>query len=226
MNGHDKNMLWQVHRSQSTSMVLFLGVILFIFVDLVNTTVPCSTMNCNKNLHKGVKLAKLMNRTSAELVKTYQANQGDFAEQFCKTSMDNVPTSTLSGQTPPERVLSIYTHLKEFLPHLMKVQEQQNDLQPPSSPLLRQLTEIKDHVSHLSHKVNCIFQTLQPNIPVPEPPVWPTRIPPAQNVFQQKVYGCVVLTRLSEFLSKTADELRLLKNRMCKKKRTQKMSNY
>ncbi|XP_072548922.1 IL-6 subfamily cytokine M17 [Salminus brasiliensis] len=226
MNGHDRNMLCQAHKSQSTSMVFSLGIILLIIIDLVSTSVPGSTINCSKTLHKGVKLAKFMNKTTADLIKTYQTNQGDFAEQFCQTSIDNVPTSTLSGQTPPERVLSIYTHLKEFLPHLKKVQEQQNDLQPSSSPLLPLLSEIKDHVGHLAHRVNSIFQTLQPNIPLPEPPAWPTRIPPAQNVFQQKVYGCVVLTRLGEFLSRTVDELRLLKSSMCKKKKTGMKSNY
>ncbi|KAL7838317.1 hypothetical protein AOLI_G00267210 [Acnodon oligacanthus] len=219
MNGHDRNM--QAHRSQSTSMVFLLGVVLLTIIHLANTTVPC-TENNSKILQKGVKLARLMNRTTADIIKTYQAYQGDFAEQFCKMSMDNVPASTLSGQTSSERVLSIYIRLKEFLPHVKKVLEQQNDLQPPSSPLLPVLSQIKEQINHLVQRVNCIFQILQPNILVPEPPAWPTRIPPAQNIFQQKVYGCVVLSRLSEFLSTTLEELRSLKGSMGKKKRTVK----
>ncbi|KAI4875757.1 hypothetical protein NFI96_024271 [Prochilodus magdalenae] len=188
------------------------GVVLLTIIQVVSTTVPCigSKRNIRQN---GVRFARLINKNAAEIIKTYQANQGDFAEQFCKMSMDNIPASTLSGQTQFDRVLSIYTRLKEFLPHVRKVLEQQSDMQPPSSQLLKDLFQIREQISLFARNVNCIFQTLQPNFLVPEPPAWPTRIPPAQNVFQQKVYGCVVLTRLSEFLSTALNELKSLKSK-------------
>lgn len=133
--------------------------------------------------------------------------------------MNNIPVSSLSGQTSADRTLNIYTRLKEFLPHIKKVLEQQSDLMPPQSPLLNSLDETWQRTGHLIHKVNCILQLLQPNIPIPEPAFRPTGIPLPQNVFQQKVYGCVVLTRLNEFLLRVVDELRSLKGSMCVKKK-------
>lgn len=133
--------------------------------------------------------------------------------------MNNIPVSSLSGQTSADRTLNIYTRLKEFLPHIKKVLEQQSDLMPPQSPLLNSLDETWQRTGHLIYKVNCILQLLQPNIPIPEPAFRPTGIPLPQNVFQQKVYGCVVLTRLNEFLLRVVDELRSLKGSMCVKKK-------
>lgn len=146
-----------------------------------------------------------------------QANEGDFAKQFCKMQMDNVPASSLSGQTSADRMLNVYTRLKEFQPHIKKVLKQQTGLLPPQSPLLNSLDENLQRTGHLTHKVNCILEILQPNIPIPEPAAGPTGIPLPQNVFQQKVYGCVVLSRLNEFLLRVVDELRSLKGSVCKK---------
>lgn len=148
-----------------------------------------------------------------------QANEGDFAKQFCNMQMNNVPASSLSGQTSADRILNVYTRLKEFQPHMRKVLQQQADLLPPQSPLLTSLGENLQRTGHLTHKVNCILKILQPNIPIPEPAAGPTGIPLPQNVFQQKVYGCVVLTRLNEFLLRVVDELRSLKGSVCKKKK-------
>ncbi|XP_017334509.1 IL-6 subfamily cytokine M17 [Ictalurus punctatus] len=213
MNGHDRNMFWQGHRQQSTSRI-FLSLVLLTVIELVNTTIPCKE-SCNKTIHKGVKLSKLMKKNTAELIKTYQANEGDFAKQFCKMQNDNVPTSSLSGQTSADHMLNIYTRLKEFQPHIKKVLEQQTDLLPSQSPLLNSLNQTLQRTGHLVHKVTCILQILQPNIPLSEPAARPTGIPLPQNVFQQKVYGCVVLTRLNKFLSRVVDELRSLKGSMC-----------
>lgn len=147
-----------------------------------------------------------------------QANEGDFAKQFCKMQMDNIPASSLSGQTSADRILNVYTRLKEFHPHIKKVLEQQTSLLPPNSHMLYSLNENLQRTGHLVHKMNCILQILQPNIPIPEPAAGPTGIPLPQNVFQQKVYGCVVLTRLNKFLLKVVDELRSLKGSVCKRK--------
>ena len=51
-------------------VVFLLGVTLLTIIHLVNTTVPC-TENNSKILQKGVKLARLMNRTTADIIKTY-----------------------------------------------------------------------------------------------------------------------------------------------------------
>ncbi|XP_058239753.1 IL-6 subfamily cytokine M17 [Hemibagrus wyckioides] len=211
MNCHDRNMFWQGHRPQSTSKI-FLSLVLSTIIALVNTTVPCN-QSYTKTIHKGVKLSKLMKKSTAELLKTYQASEGDFAKQFCKMQMDNVPSSSLSGQTSSDRMLNIYTRLKEFQPHIKKVLKQQTVLLPPQSPLLKSLDETFQRTGHLAHRMNCILQILQPNIPIFEPAASPTGIPLPQNVFQQKVYGCVVLTRLNKFLSRVVDELRSFKGR-------------
>ncbi|GAA6087504.1 IL-6 subfamily cytokine M17 [Tachysurus ichikawai] len=220
MNGYDRNMFWQGHRTQSTSKI-FLCLVLLTVIELVNTTVPCN-QSCTKTIHKGVKLSKFMKRNTAELLKTYQASEGDFAKQFCKMQMDNVPASSFSGQTSSDRMFNIYTRLKEFQPHIKKVLKQQTVLLPLQSPLLNSLDETLQRTGHLAQGINCILQILQPNIPIFEPATSPTRIPLPQNVFQQKVYGCVVLTRLNEFLSRVVDELRSLKGSMCVKKKKKK----
>ncbi|TSO37120.1 hypothetical protein Baya_10087 [Bagarius yarrelli] len=220
MNGDERNMFWQSHRPQSTSNVpvIFLSLVFLTIIELVNTTVPCN-QSCSKTIHKSVKLSKLMKRNTAELIKAYQSNEGDFANQFCKMQMDNVPSSSLSGETSSDRSLSIYTRLKEFQPHIKKVLKQQTDLMPPQSLLLKSLNETLQQTGHLAYRINCILQILQPNIPIPELATGPTGIPLPQNVFQQKVYGCVVLTRLNKFLSKVVDELRSFKGNVCVKKR-------
>ncbi|XP_046694722.1 IL-6 subfamily cytokine M17 [Silurus meridionalis] len=222
MNGHERNMFLEGHRPQSASKI-FLSFVLLTVIGLVNTKFPCND-SCDKTIHKGVKLSKFMQRNTAELIKTYQANEGDFAKQFCKMQMKNVPASSLSGQTSADRMLNVYTRLMEFQHHIKKVLEQQTDLLPPQSPLLYSLNEILKRTAHFTYKVNCILQILQPNIPIPEPAAGPTGIPLPQNVFQQKVYGCVVLTRLNKFLSRIVGELRSLKGSMCIKKGTVVMS--
>ncbi len=147
-----------------------------------------------------------------------KASQGDSADLICDMQMDNVPVSTISGQTMSKRILSVYTHLKEFLPHMKTVMEQQKDLNPPRNPVVEGLHSMITHVRHIALQVNCVLQTLQPNIPIPEPAERPMGIPPAQNIFQQKAYGCIVLSRLQKLLSQAVQEQRSLKEKMCRKR--------
>lgn len=137
--------------------------------------------------------------------------------------MDNVPVSTISGHSTSERISSVYTRLKEFLPHLKTVMEQQKDIDPPTNPVAEGLKHMTLHVDRSSQIVNCLLQVLQPNIPIPEPAQRPTGIPPAQNTFQQKAYGCTVLSRLQEFLSQAFQELKSLRGTKCRR-RTEKAS--
>lgn len=132
--------------------------------------------------------------------------------------MVNVPLSTISGQSISERIFSVYTHLKEFLPHLKTVMEQQKDFDPPTNPVAEGLKHMITHVDRISLIVNCLLQVLKPNIPILEPAERPTGIPPAQNTFQQKAYGCIVLSRLEEFLSQAFHELKSLRGRRCRRR--------
>ena len=52
-------------------------------------------------------------------------------------------------------------------------------------------------------------------MPVPEP--GPTAPPPPMNVFQQKVYGCVLLKTYRDFLSNVARELKALRS-VCRRR--------
>lgn len=160
----------------------------------------------------------MMSKRTAEFLETYKASQGDSADLICDMQMDNVPVSTISGQTMSKRILSVYTHLKEFLPHMKTVKEQQKDLNPPKNPVVEGLHSMITHVRHIALQVNCVLQTLQPNIPIPEPAERPMGIPPAQNIFQQKAYGCIVLSRLQKLLSQAVQEQRSLKEKMCRKR--------
>ena len=137
---------------------------------------------------------------------------------FCKISFNNVPDPNIAGLDPSERIASIYTHLQAFFPHYRRVLEQQTDLQLPGSTLLTELVKVSDRSSALANKISCLHQSLFPNLPLPEPAGGPTPLPPSQNIFQQKVYGCVVLKRYKEFLSNVVKEMRTLKSKVCKKR--------
>lgn len=147
-----------------------------------------------------------------------KASIGDSTDLICDMQMDNVPISTISGQSIFERVSSVYTRLKEFLPHLKTVMEQQKDFEPPTNPVAEGLKHMIAHVDRIAPIVNCLLQVLQPNIPIPEPAERPTGIPPAQNTFQQKAYGCIVLSRLQEFLSQAFHELKSLRGKKCRRR--------
>lgn len=138
------------------------------------------------------------------------------SEVFCKVPLSGIPDPNISGLEQSERMASIFTQLRAFLPHFGRVLEQQSDLQLPTSALLGQLESVSYHSSSLASVISSLYQDLYPNQPGPgpEPAGGPTKLPPAQNVFQQKIYGCVVLKTYREFLSNVMEELRMLKSSM------------
>ncbi|XP_059404155.1 uncharacterized protein LOC132139656 [Carassius carassius] len=218
MNCHVRNVVCLSQRSQAKFRMI-LPVLILISVELVHPTVSCKNESCSQLLQHSLRLTRLMSKRTKELLETYKASQGDFADLICDMQLDNVPVSTVSGQTISQRILSVYTHLKEFLPHMKTVMEQQKDLNPPTNPVAEGLNRMITHVRHIAVRVNCILEFLQPNIPIPEPAERPTGIPPAQNIFQQKAYGCIVLSQLQELLSQAVQEQKSLKKRkMCRKK--------
>ncbi|KAM4634093.1 IL-6 subfamily cytokine M17 [Polymixia lowei] len=199
------------------SMTL-LSLLLVMAVDSTRTETLCRNQQCGSSLQQTLKLTRLIHKESVDLNRIYKASQGDLSELFCKISNNNVPDPSISGLDPSERILNIYTHLEAFFPHLKRVFEQQTDLQLPPSPLLTELTIVRHRSSGLAALINCLYQGLFPNLPVPQPAEGPTSLPPPLNVFQQKVYGCVVLKRYKEFLSNVARELRTLKSQVCRKR--------
>ena len=141
------------------------------------------------------------------------------SELFCKVSVSNIPDPNISGLEPSERIASIYTHIQAFSPHFKRVYEQQTDLQPPNSTLLTELKRVSARRRDLASLINNLYHKLFPNLPLPEPADGPTILPPPQNVFQQKVYGCVVLKTYKELLSNISRDLRTLKSKICRKRR-------
>ncbi|KAM3874283.1 IL-6 subfamily cytokine M17 [Diretmus argenteus] len=197
-----------------------LSLLLVMAVDSTRAVTRCRTQQCGSSLQQTLKLTRLIHKESVDLIKVYKASQGDMSELFCKISIsiNNVPDPNISGLDPSERIVSIYTHLQAFFPHFKRVYEQQTDLQLPTNALLTKLSNVSNRSSSLAALVNCIHQSLFPNLPVPEPAGGPTSLPPPQNTFQQKVYGCVVLKTYKELLSNVSKELRTLKSQVCKKR--------
>ncbi|CAF99247.1 unnamed protein product [Tetraodon nigroviridis] len=152
---------------------------------------------------RALKITEVLLKESEDLIKIYKSSQGYMSELRCKMPQSNVPNPNIAGLEPSERMASISTHLQAFFPHFRRVHEQQSDLQPPTSSARAQ------RVSGQGHQ-------LPVPAPLPQPagaPArgGPTKLPPPQYVFQQKIYGCVVLNTYKNFLSNVKSELNTLK---------------
>lgn len=236
-------------------------------VDSTKTVAASRNQECGNSLQQTLKLTRLAQKESVDLIKTYvsadikvlylffllkahvlvvyvdvtrrlfvflfkmcgiinliiffflqKASQGEMSELLCKVSVNNIPDPNISGLEPSEKIVSIYTHLQAFIPHFKRVYEQQADLQIPTSPLLAELAGASARSRNLAALVKSFYQSLFPNQPMPEPAGGPTTLPPPQNVFQQKVYGCVVLKTYKELLSNVSRQLRTLKNKVCRRR--------
>ncbi|XP_035246228.1 IL-6 subfamily cytokine M17 [Anguilla anguilla] len=167
---------------------------------------------CACLLHKSTRLSRLMEKQAEDLRTTYMSSQGDFSEMFCKLSVKEVPRAEITGYGTLERLRSVHTTLGLFRQHIAVVTEEQKNLQDSENPLLKELLEAQDQIANLDASVRRLLQTLHPN----EPPevAGPGRGPapgPARNTFQQKIYGCAVLTNHRDFLSHVWQELKDLK---------------
>lgn len=147
-----------------------------------------------------------------------KANQGEGVEFICQAQTEGVPEATVSGQDWTERLMAVHLRLHDFVPHLQHVYEQQAELQPLGSDLLSQLSDIQKRCPHLADRLHNLLQLLLPNS-VLEPP-GPTSQPPLPplNNFQQKAYGCNVLTRFRSFLYQSQRELKALRGVACKRR--------
>ncbi|CAN9504864.1 unnamed protein product [Ophioblennius macclurei] len=216
MNGHVKSMSLQQWMETATAL---LSLLLLMAVDSTKAVAAGRSQPCGSALQQALKITRLVQKESVELIKTYKASQGEMSELFCKVSVNNIPDPNISGLEPSERVASISAQLRAFFPHFKRVYEQQTDLQPPASPLLSELTAVRARSRNLAAAVQAFYKAAFPNLPAPEPADGgPTTLPPSQNVFQQKVYGCVVLKTYKEFLSNVSRELRTLKNKVCRRR--------
>ncbi|XP_063067149.1 IL-6 subfamily cytokine M17 [Engraulis encrasicolus] len=189
---------------------------------------PCGPFKCSVSLQKTLQITRILHKETGGLLKIYKANQGEGVEFMCQAQAEGVPEATISGQDWTERLTSINARLREFAPHLQRVAEQQSDLQPPGCPLLATMERVQARASLLLRRENCLLREVLPNS-VLEPPSPTTQgghaaLPPPLNTFQQKTYGCSVLTRLRAFLSASQKELKALKGVACKR-RTELLAN-
>ncbi|KAK7895291.1 hypothetical protein WMY93_020616 [Mugilogobius chulae] len=135
------------------------------------------------------------------------------SDLICKVTVSGLPDPNISGLESSEQISSVHAGLQEFSPHLKRVLEQQTDLQLPESLLLKQLHGLSQRSQYLDIQINKLYQELFPNSPplVSDPSGGATSLPPPQTVFQQKIYGCMVLKTYKEFLSNVSRYLRTLK---------------
>ncbi|TKS84485.1 hypothetical protein D9C73_018747 [Collichthys lucidus] len=217
MNGHVKSMHFQQFMEAAATL---LSLLLVMAVDSTRTVAASRTQQCGNTLQQTLKLTRLIQKESVDLIKTYKTSQGEISDLFCKVSgiPDGIPDPNISGLDPSERIASISIHLQDFIPHFKRVYEQQTDLQSPTSPLLAEIFVVSARSKNLAALINSFYQSLFPNLPLPEPAGGPTTLPPPQNVFQQKVYGCVVLKIYKELVSNISRELRTLKNKVCRRR--------
>ncbi|XP_012704805.2 IL-6 subfamily cytokine M17 [Fundulus heteroclitus] len=214
MNGHVKSMNFQQRAETAATLLCFL---LLLAVDSTKTVAAARNRECSSDLERTLRLTKLIHRQTGVLIKTYKAFQGEMGPGVCKATGFDVPDPNISGLEPSERMASMYTHLQAFSSHLKRVQEQQTDLQLPGSIVLRKINESRVQNKRLSSSINSLYHTFFPNLPLPEPAGGPTTLPPPQTVFQQKIYGCVVLTTYKVFLANMSKNVKTLKSKMCRK---------
>ncbi|XP_041826339.1 IL-6 subfamily cytokine M17 [Melanotaenia boesemani] len=214
MNGHVKNMHFQKFMESAATLFSFL---LLMTANSTKTVAASRNQQCEITLQTW-KLTKLAQKESVDLIKTYKASQGEMSELFCKVSVNNIPDPNISGLELSDRIASIYAHLQAFFPHFKRVYEQQTDLQSPTSPLLTELIRLRDRSRSLAYRISDLYHNLFPNLPLPEPAGGPTTLPPPQNVFQQKVYGCAVLNTYKDLLSNIFLDLRTLKRKVCRRR--------
>ncbi|XP_072311567.1 IL-6 subfamily cytokine M17 [Eucyclogobius newberryi] len=214
MNGHVKSMYFQLYTKTAATL---LSLMLMMVFDTTIMVAASRTQQCGNSLLQALKLARLVQKESVDIIRTYKAAQGDLSELICKVTLYGLPDPNISGLEPSEQISSIHTSLQEFSPHFRRVYDQQTDLQLADSLLLLQLNLIRGRSQYLDVQINHVYQDLFPNSPplVPDSSGGATSLPPPQNVFQQKVYGCVVLKTYKEFLSNVCKYLRTLKNQMC-----------
>lgn len=140
-------------------------------------------------------------------------------EFICQAQTEGIPEATVSGQDGMERLMGMHVRLHDFVPHLQHVYEQQAELQLPGSELLSQLGDVQKRCPHLAERLHILLQLLLPNSVLE--PLGPTGQPPLLpplNSFQQKAYGCNVLTRFRSFLNQSQRDLKVLRGEACKRR--------
>ncbi|KAI1882421.1 hypothetical protein AGOR_G00250520 [Albula goreensis] len=199
---------WRSPALALLSVVMVLTSVLPLMAEGCRTGAECSCI-----LHRSTRLSRLMTKQAEDLLTTYIASQGDFSDLFCKLPVNDIPRAEISGRGSLERLRNVHATLGQFQQHIAMVTEEQRNLQAPGSPLLAGLEGAQAQVTNLAASVAALLQILHPNIPTEADGSRPydPALAAARNVFQQKIYGCAVLSRHRDFLSNVQQELKDLK---------------
>ncbi|MEQ2250676.1 hypothetical protein ILYODFUR_003389 [Ilyodon furcidens] len=211
MNGHVKNMHLQQLVEKAATLLCFL---LLLAVDSTKTVAAGRDQDCGYDLQLTVKLSRHIEKETSNLIKKYKASEGKTAEIFCKVFVSGIPDPNISGLEDLEKIASMYKQLQLFSPHLKRVYEYRMELHP-KSPLLNLINIVRDQSRRLTLRLNDIYRFFYPDLSLPEPAGGPTKLLKPQNIFKQKVYGCVVLTTYKKLLTNISRDMRTLTRKAC-----------
>ncbi|KAK1156498.1 hypothetical protein AOXY_G25476 [Acipenser oxyrinchus oxyrinchus] len=150
------------------------------------------------------KLANFLQNQSEDLLKTYMSKQGEGFPQttsLCKEPVEGFPEDKVTDMKPNEMLRSIYVTLRHLDGHFQTLRWQQLDLvSPPSHPLHKKLTDTHNRIQNLAGNIKCLLEEVPPEISI-------TSSSSGRGVFRQKMVGCTVLRKYSEFLKQVVSGL-------------------
>ncbi|XP_041083250.1 uncharacterized protein LOC121299537 isoform X1 [Polyodon spathula] len=150
------------------------------------------------------KLANFLQDQSEDLLKTYISKQGEGFPQttsFCTATVEGFPEGNVSDMKPKEMLRSIYITLRHLDGHFQTLRQQQLGLvSPPSDPLHKKLADTHNRIQDLAGNIKCLLEEVPPEISI-------TSSSSGRGIFWQKVFGCTVLRKYSEFLKQVVSGL-------------------
>lgn len=120
--------------------------------------------------------------------------------------MDDVPDSTISGNTIPEKLQDIYIKDVLFEMHMSKVKEYQGHHSLEDETIDGLLAKVKYRLSHMSQRLKTVFTSTDPKIPLPEKPA-PPKLSHGDDM-TKKLYGLGVIIRLKEWATQVLELLK------------------
>ena len=111
--------------------------------------------------------------------------------------MDDVPNSTISGNTIPEKLQDIYIKTVLFEMHMSKVIEYQRQHSLKDETVDGLLAKVRRRLSDIPHMLEVLFRNTDPKIPPPNKPA-PPKLSHGDD-FQKKAYGLGVIIRVKEW---------------------------
>uniref|UniRef100_A0A671XL40 Ciliary neurotrophic factor n=1 Tax=Sparus aurata TaxID=8175 RepID=A0A671XL40_SPAAU len=120
--------------------------------------------------------------------------------------MDDVPDSTISGNTIPEKLQDIYIKDVLFEMHMSKVKEYQGHHSLEDETVDGLLAKVERRLNDMSHRLMKLFMNTDPKIPPPEKPA-PPKLSHGDDM-TKKLYGLGVIIRLKEWATQVLELLK------------------